>query len=283
MWHFSIPALERPTTLSAFLRQRHFSLTLRRRIKREGAILRNGMPASLGDFLAANDEITITLPTSSLPPIQGKIEIVFEDDFLLAVNKPAGLITHPLSTGPEPSLVNYALFYCQQQSPAASVHPVTRLDRNTSGLLLFAKNPRDHHYLQTHPLYKSYLALVDGLPPVQAGEIFLPIARKPGSIIERVVSAAGQTAHSSFRVLKRCADRSLLRFELHTGRTHQIRVHAAACGFPLTGDDLYGFAKAPPLPGQALHAWELRFCHPHTHEWLRLRCPLSAAWQALLK
>ena len=283
MWHFTIPALEHPTTISVFLRQRHFSLTLRRRIKREGIILRNRGAATLNDFLAAGDELSITLPTAALRPLPGELSIVFEDEFLLAVNKPAGLITHPVSNSAEPSLVNYALHYCQKKSTATNIHPVTRLDRNTSGLLLLAKNPRDHHYLQSHPLYKSYLALVDGVPPAPTGEIFLPIARKPGSIIERMVSSAGQAAHSSYRVLARYALRTLLRFELHTGRTHQIRVHAAACGFPLTGDDLYGYAKAPPLPGQALHAWQLRLQHPHTQEWLELRCPLPNTWGNLFK
>ena len=283
MWQFVIPALDQPTTISTFLSWQQFSLTLRRRIKREGSVVKNGQPASLGDFLAAQDSIVITLPASPLRPLAGALDIVYEDADLLVVNKPAGLITHPLSTGEEPSLVNFALHHCQQQQSFASVHPVTRLDRNTSGLLLLTKNPRDHSYLQCNPLQKSYLALLDGIPPAARGDIFLPIARKPGSIIERTVSAAGQPAHSSYQIMQRYANRALVRFELHTGRTHQIRVHAAACGFPLVGDDLYGFAKAPPLPGQALHAWQLIFYHPHTHERLHLRAPLPSSWHGLLR
>lgn len=283
MWHFTVSAAAPYLTISAFLRQQHFSQTLRRRIQRNGKMTKNGQPASLGDFLTNKDEIIISLPGSALHSVVGVLDIVFEDDFFLAVNKPAGLLTHPLSSGVEASLVNIALHHCRKSNPNSSLHPITRLDRNTSGLLLLAKNPYDHHFVQQHSMQKTYLALLESTPPTPAGDIFLPIARKPGSIIERQISFSGQFAHSSYQIIQKYQCHTLVQFTLHTGRTHQIRVHAAACGFPLVGDDLYGKAKAPPLPGQALHAWRLSFYHPHTDKEINLLAPVPASWHTLFK
>lgn len=283
MWRFTISNSDPYLTISAFLRQQHFSQTLRRRIQKEGKITKNGCLATLGDFVTSQDDLIIHLPGSTLQSVVGDLDIIFEDDFFLAVNKPAGLLTHPLSSASEASLVNIALHHCRKSNPNSSLHPITRLDRNTSGLLLLAKNPYDHHFVQQHAMQKTYLALLESAPPAPSGDIFLPIARKPGSIIERQVSAAGQFAHSSYQIIQKYQRHTLVQFILHTGRTHQIRVHAAACGCPLVGDDLYGKAKAPPLPGQALHAWRLSFCHPHVNEKITLLAPIPDSWLTLFK
>ena len=283
MWRFITPQINPYTTISAFLRGQHFSQTLRRRIRREGQIQKNGCPASFNDFLAAGDELSIALPGSTQASASGTLDIVYEDSFFLAVNKPAGLVTHPLSAAKEVSLLNVALQHCRNADPNTSLHPVMRLDRNTSGLLLFAKNPRDHHLVEQHGIQKTYLALLESPPPSVSGDIYLPIARKPGSIIERQISATGQAAHTSYLIRKTYPRYTLAEFTLHTGRTHQIRVHAAACGFPLVGDDLYGLSKAPPLPGQALHAWQLIFYHPHMRRFIHLRAPVPVSWRALFQ
>lgn len=283
MWRFITPEVNAYTTISTFLKGQCFSQTLRRRIRREGQIQKNGCPAAFNDFLVSGDELIIALPGSTQESVSGSLNVVFEDQFFLVVNKPAGLVTHPLSAAKEISLLNIALQHCRNTDVNASLHPVMRLDRNTSGLLLFAKNPRDHHLVERHGIQKTYLALLESEPPSLTGDIFLPIARKPGSIIERQVSAAGQSAHTSYRIRKRYPRCTLAEFTLHTGRTHQIRVHAAACGFPLVGDDLYGLSKAPPLPGQALHAWQLIFYHPHMRYRVHLHAPVPASWHPLFK
>ena len=281
MWRFITSLVTPYTTIGIFLKQQHFSQTLRRRIRREGRITKNGCSASFNDFLTSGDELTVSLPGSTQQSAVGTLDVIFEDDFFLAVNKPAGLVTHPLSAAKEVSLLNIALQYCRNKDPNSSLHPVMRLDRNTSGLLLFTKNPRDHHLVEQYGIKKTYLALLERRPPSISGDIYLPIARKPGSIIERHVSAVGQAAHTSYHIIKAYPHYTLAEFKLHTGRTHQIRVHAAACGFPLVGADLYGLSKVPSVPGQALHAWQLTFYHPHTCRRICLHAPVPASWRAL--
>ena len=186
--------------------------------------------------------------------------IAFEDDYLLIIDKPAGMLVHPTVNEWGCTLYDYVTDYYQRKGITANIHPVSRLDRHTSGLVIFAKEPIIQHWLSQQQMDKEYLAIVTGELPNDEGIIEAPIARKEGSIIERCVSENGKYAKTSYKLLAKRKDLSLLQVKLFTGRTHQIRVHMAYIGCPLFNDNLYG--TPGPQSRHALHAFKLRFIHP---------------------
>ncbi|MBQ7882949.1 MAG: RluA family pseudouridine synthase [Phascolarctobacterium sp.] len=186
--------------------------------------------------------------------------IAFEDDYLLIIDKPAGMLVHPTVNEWGCTLYDYVTEYYARKGIAANIHPVSRLDRHTSGLVIFAKEPIIQHWLSQQQLDKEYLAIVTGDLPKQEGIIEAPIARKEGSIIERCVSENGKYAKTSYKVLGKRNGLTLVQVKLFTGRTHQIRVHMAHISCPLFNDNLYG--TPGPQSRHALHAFKLRFIHP---------------------
>ena len=186
--------------------------------------------------------------------------IAYEDDYLLIIDKPAGMLVHPTVNEWGCTLYDYVTEYYQRKCITANIHPVSRLDRHTSGLVIFAKEPIIQHWLSQQQMDKEYLAIVTGELPNDEGIIEAPIARKEGSIIERCVSENGKYAKTSYKLLAKRKDLSLLQVKLFTGRTHQIRVHMAYIGCPLFNDNLYG--TPGPQSRHALHAFKLRFIHP---------------------
>ena len=186
--------------------------------------------------------------------------IAYEDDYLLIIDKPAGMLVHPTVNEWGTTLYDYVTEYYQRKDITANIHPVSRLDRHTSGLVIFAKEPIIQHWLSQQQMDKEYLAIVTGELPNDEGIIEAPIARKEGSIIERCVSENGKYAKTSYKLLAKRKDLSLLQVKLFTGRTHQIRVHMAYIGCPLFNDNLYG--TPGPQSRHALHAFKLRFIHP---------------------
>ncbi|MBR2219429.1 MAG: RluA family pseudouridine synthase [Phascolarctobacterium sp.] len=186
--------------------------------------------------------------------------IAYEDDYLLIIDKPAGMLVHPTVNEWGTTLYDYVTEYYQRKGITANIHPVSRLDRHTSGLVIFAKEPIIQHWLSQQQMDKEYLAIVTGELPNDEGIIEAPIARKEGSIIERCVSENGKYAKTSYKLLSKRKDLSLLQVKLFTGRTHQIRVHMAYIGCPLFNDNLYG--TPGPQSRHALHAFKLRFIHP---------------------
>ena len=192
--------------------------------------------------------------------ILDKGTIAYEDDYLLIIDKPAGMLVHPTVNEWGCTLYDYVTEYYQRKGITANIHPVSRLDRHTSGLVIFAKEPIIQHWLSQQQMDKEYLAIVTGELPNDEGIIEAPIARKEGSIIERCVSENGKYAKTSYKLLAKRKDLSLLQVKLFTGRTHQIRVHMAYIGCPLFNDNLYG--TPGPQSRHALHAFKLRFIHP---------------------
>ncbi|MCQ2381200.1 MAG: RluA family pseudouridine synthase [Acidaminococcaceae bacterium] len=185
--------------------------------------------------------------------------IAYEDEYLLVLDKPAGILVHPTVSENGNTLYDWVKEYYQRHGFAEVPHPVSRLDRFTTGLVIFAKEGIVQGWLDKAGVDKEYLAVTDGMPPSISGIIDAPIARKEGSIIERCVDKNGKRSVTEYQVLKQ-GEHPLLLLKLLTGRTHQIRVHLAYVGCPVHGDGLYGNGKGQGR--HLLHAWRLRFKHP---------------------
>ena len=215
---------------------------------------------------------------SGVVPAPGPLDIVYEDGDLLVVNKAPGVLVHPGPGHYSDTLCNYIAWYYKKAGISADVHPVQRLDKGTSGLLVVAKHPHAQERLKgqlhTAEFRRTYLAICLGSPPAEAGEVDAPIGMAEGSILARAVRPDGLPARTRYQVLKRRGDRTLVRLELVTGRTHQVRVHMAYLGCPLAGDFLYG-VEDPDLIGRpALHSWRLEVRQPVTGEQLTFQAAL---------
>lgn len=229
-----------------------------------------------------NDKITIDLnydeDNSNIVSKQMNLDIVYEDEGMLIINKPSGIAIHPSIRHYEDSIASGIKYYFESIGIHKKIRPVNRLDLNTSGLVIFAKNEYIQEYLikqmQTKTFTKEYLAIVTGVLENKKGIIDKPIARKEGSIIERCVSETGQRAITEYEVIREFGNNSLVKCKLLTGRTHQIRVHFAYIGHPLLGDSLYG-EKSDLIEGQALHCYKLKFLHPVTSKEMVIKCELS--------
>lgn len=277
MPEYNVPSSNPVLPVSKFLRnQAGISLTLWRKIKNYGSITINSRVAAVGDLVYPGDIIAISWPNhSTMIPENLPLSIYYEDDWLLVVDKPAGMLVHPTAGQHSGTLGNAVLHYYSTQNCTYDFHPVSRLDRNTSGLVLIAKRPDIQHILNQNPqqISKQYLAIASAIPECEQGIIDIPIGRKPGSIIEREVRQDGQQAITHYRILSTFSNVCLLEITLKTGRTHQIRVHLSYIGCPLLGDDLYG-GPINLLHRQALHASKLCLQHPVTKDILTIVSPL---------
>ena len=215
---------------------------------------------------------------SGVVPAPGPLDIVYEDGDLLVVNKAPGVLVHPGTGHFSDTIGNFLMEYYKNQGIEADFHPVHRLDKGTSGLLVVAKHPHAQERLKgqlhTAEFRRTYLAICLGSPPAEAGEVDAPIGMAEGSILARAVRPDGLPARTRYQVLKRQGNRTLVRLELVTGRTHQVRVHMAYLGCPLAGDFLYG-VEDPDLIGRpALHSWRLEVRQPVTGERLTFQAAL---------
>jgi 23S rRNA pseudouridine1911/1915/1917 synthase len=210
-----------------------------------------------------------------------QVAIIYEDEQILVVSKPAGMLVHPTVKMETDTLYDFVKKYYQDVHLNFGVHPVSRLDRFTSGLVLFTKEPHLQGILsKPGNLQKEYLAIVTGTLPAAHGLIDAPIARKEGSIIERCLSDSGQPAQTEYWQVAKNEGLTLVRVKLYTGRTHQIRVHFASLGCPLQGDNLYG--TPGPQGRHALHAFKLAFKNPVTEKELVLTADLPADLQKVI-
>ena len=206
---------------------------------------------------------------NSLPQALTASMIAYEDDFLLIIDKPAGMLVHPTVSQWDGTLYDLVKDYYAAKGIKADIHPVSRLDKNTSGLVIFAKEPIIQFWLSQQEIVKEYLAIAQGHITEPNGIITAPIARKEGSIIERCVDyERGKEAKTAYAVLGYYGGNTLIKLQLFTGRTHQIRVHMAHLGHPLVDDNLYG--TPGPQSRHALHAYRLAFKHPVGDFWLEI-------------
>jgi len=252
---------------------------------RDGFITRNGAAARPRDLVHPGDEITVSEPPAQRldnRPEAIPLDILFEDDDLIVINKPPGLVVHPGAGHREHTLVNALLHHCAAQSGIGGKERpgiVHRLDKDTSGCLVVAKNDAAHQGLgaqfAARDVEKIYLALVSGKLRQPAGTIEGKIGRHP---VHRkrmaVASVRGRAAKTEYRVVRASENASLVQCRLHSGRTHQIRVHFHHVGHPVLGDKVYAPKLAKNFPRQMLHAWKLGFRHPRTGEWHRFEAPL---------
>ena len=279
-------------TVQQFLREKHaFSRRLLRSVKDEGGSIDvNGEVHDLRYILREGDVVNVSFPPEKVAPhLQADtvpLTIVYEDEDLLIVDKQAGLATIPSRNHPVYTLANGLLAYYQKHDIHSTIHVVTRLDKDTSGLVLIAKHRYCHALFarmqQSHEIRRKYIAIVKGEPIEKIATIDAPIGRKEGSIIERAVSSDGQKAVTHYRILNTTPDgnHTFVEIELQTGRTHQIRVHMDYIGHPLIGDDLYS-EKDDRIGRQALHCHELTFKHPLAQKELSLKAPIPADMKAL--
>lgn len=262
-------------SINQILKQKFkISARLQHKLITSKQIFLNGNQADSRIAPQINDVITVNLDfneeSENIIPTPIPLNIIYEDEALLILDKPAGIAVHPSISHYTDSLANGVKYYFDTIGLKRKIRPVNRLDLNTSGLIVFAKNEYVQECLiqqmQTNEFKKEYLAIVHGIFENVQGTINLPIARKENSIIERCISENGQEAITHYEVLKTSNDLSLVHCILQTGRTHQIRVHMSAIGHSLVGDTLYGSDFSDSITRQSLHSYKISFIHPISHQ-----------------
>ena len=300
-------------SMNHIIKQQHISQRMRRHLRNEGIITVNNEPATWNTLVHGGDHLVMKLTPEqefSLSPMD--LDIVYEDEHILVINKAAGVLMHPTSTVRDHTLANGVLYYYQETHQHYDFHPVHRLDKDTSGIVIIAKTSVVQHAFDkkhTH-FHKCYDAIVEGKLPAVPLTINWPIGRKPGSIIERYCTNEGKPARTDITVISHntrpIVDKSPIidsntiigsnnmtdgncemhfthvQCLLHTGRTHQIRVHVSQLGYPLVGDDLYG-GHLDYIQRQALHAARVSFHHPMTNEWLELSADMPQDMKNLIQ
>ena len=261
----------------------HFLLSDRliTKLKKYKKIYLNGKETYTKQKVTSGDVVSFVLDfdedNSNIVPSNIPLDIIYEDEYLLILNKPAEIAIHPSILHYDNSLSNGVKFYFDKIKLNKKIRIVNRLDRNTSGIVIFAKNEYIQECLikqmKTKELKKEYLAIVCGILENSSGTLNFPIARKEGSIIERCVNPNGNPAITHYDVLKTFNNLSLVHIVLETGRTHQIRVHFSYINHPVLGDTLYG-NPSDLIARQALHSYKISFIHPITKENITITAPL---------
>ncbi len=270
--------------LSSFLKgELKMSTGLINKLKWGDSIRVGGVPQHTDFAVQPGDVITVTYdaPAVQYPAQEGALTILYEDEHILAVDKPAGMLIHPSRSRLDGTLANFVADYYEKTGQKCAFHPVTRLDRDTYGIVLLAKNAHVHALLQNSPLQKTYRTLVFHGPAGDSGIIDAPIARRPLPSLLRFVSPEGKPSLTEYRVLRRMEGCAELALHPITGRTHQLRVHCSYMGFPILGDPQYGspesqaISREMNLTHQLLLAYSLEFPHPMTGENLFLTTKMN--------
>lgn len=275
-------------------RVQDLSREVAKRLIKSGQVTVNDRPSRPSYRVQVDDEIVVRLPVELPEPILPEaipLDVIYEDDAFLVVNKPAGMVVHPALGHPSGTLVNALLAHCPQVAQAGGPDRagiVHRLDKDTSGLILVAKDEATRAALQRQfkrrQVAKTYLALVEDQVQPREGIIDAPIGRDKRQRKRMAVVRSGRPAQTMYRVVEYLADHTLLEVRPHTGRTHQVRVHLAWMGYPVVGDTTYGYRRQRLLQDRHfLHAARLRFSHPGTGEEVTFEAPLPPQLAAVLE
>ncbi|MEO0409162.1 MAG: RluA family pseudouridine synthase [Cyanobacteria bacterium P01_A01_bin.135] len=296
-YHLEVDATGEGDRLDRWLaRQVSLSRSRLQSLIEEGQVTLNGQPATKRQTLQPGDRILVEVPPAqplALEPEAIPLDILYEDDALIIINKPAGMVVHPAPGHPSGTLVNALLAHCPDLQGIGGVERpgiVHRLDKDTTGAIVVAKTePAMHHLqgqIQAKTARREYLAVVHGAPSDTEGSVCAPIGRHPGDRQRMAVVPLekGRYALTHWQVKERLGPYSLMQFRLDTGRTHQIRVHSAHIGHPVVGDPVYSSGRLPGvnLPGQALHAYRLSLIHPLTGVAVEATAPLPQTLTKLL-
>lgn len=270
--------------LSSFLLgEMKLSYALMNKLKWGDSLQVNGLPRRTNYAVKPGDTICVIMdePAPDYPAEQGELEILYEDAYILAVDKPAGMLIHPSRSRNTGTLANLVAGYYQQTGQNSAFHPLTRLDRDTFGVVLLGKNAYIHTLLQQAQVQKTYFALTWGVPPVTEGVIDAPIARRPLPSLLREIREDGKPSITEYRVLEQRGNLCKLALRPVTGRTHQLRLHCAHMGFPILGDPQYGTEESLQVSRnlgfsyQQLCAGVLELSHPITGEAITIRSRLD--------
>ncbi|WP_031515037.1 RluA family pseudouridine synthase [Desulfofalx alkaliphila] len=288
---YIITGREAGRTVENFLyKDMGFSRTMIRKLKRTAGVRVNGKPVFFSDRLKAGDILYVPLDLdddceAGFEPQDIHIDIIHEDPHILVVNKPANMLVHPVAHEQHNTLANAVLFHYSKQNLKVAFRPVSRLDRDTSGLLVVAKNAHVGYQLakqlKTGEFKRYYLGVVHGLVQQPQAVIALPIGRCKDGRVRHEINFKGRHSITHYWVVNHLGSNTVVKLRLETGRTHQIRVHMGAIGYPLVGDTLYG-GSCCGINRQALHCQRLIFKHPITGELLTLDAPLPKDMQKLI-
>ena len=275
--------VRQPETVGAFLKNKlNISERLLRKLKLNKRILRNGKVCRADELLDLGDKIQVNVSfeevNDDILAEEQPLDILYEDSCLLILNKPGNIVVHPTCLHLNGTLANGIKWYLEEKNEKILTRFVNRLDRETSGVIVIAKNEYTQDILtkqmQRKVFEKEYIAVVNGVIKEDFGKIDLPIKRAPDSIMLRMTAEDGEKAITHFKVIQRFSEHTFIRLRLETGRTHQIRVHCKAIGHPIVGDGLYCEIKTDLIGRQALHAEKIRFIHPVTNEKIEIEAEL---------
>ena len=271
------------------------SRTMIKKLIESNNVLVNDKSEKVSYKVQANDNISIDIPEAKETKLKAQeipLDIIYEDSDIIVINKPKGMVVHPANGNPDGTLVNAILSICKNSLSGigGELRPgiVHRLDKDTSGLIIVAKNDKAHinmsEQIKERNVKKTYIALVRGNVPEEEATINMPIGRSTKDRKKMAVTKNGKQAITHFKVLKRYSKYTLLEIKIETGRTHQIRVHMAEIGYPVVGDAVYSNGKNEfGIEGQMLHAYKLEFMHPITNKHMELTAPLPQYFEEILK
>ena len=260
----------------------------------QGNVKVNGKNVKTSYKLNENDKVEVEIPEVKEVSIEAQdipVEVLYEDNDIIVVNKPKGLVVHPANGNPDGTLVNALMKICKGtlSGIGGEIRPgiVHRLDKDTSGVLIVAKNDKAHlalcEQIKNREVKKTYLALTRGIIKENEATINMPIGRSTTDRKKMAVVKTGKEAITHFRVLERFKENTLLEINLETGRTHQIRVHLSQIGYPIVGDMVYSNGKNKfGVQGQMLHAWKIKFTHPITGKEMEIEAPLPQYFEKIL-
>ena len=296
MIHIKVEKLEAGKRIDTYITSKsEYSRAMIQKMMDNGNILVNGKKVKVSYKVQADDEITIKEQAAKEISLEAQdipIEVLYEDNDIIVVNKPKGMVVHPANGNPDGTLVNAIMSICKDSLSGigGEIRPgiVHRLDKDTSGALIVAKNDKSHikmsEQIKNHEVEKTYIALVKGFVKENEATIDMPIGRSLKDRKKMAVRKEGKNAVTHFKVIERFPNYTLLEVKIETGRTHQIRVHLSEIGYPIVGDEIYSNGKNEwNIHGQCLHAKSLKFKHPITEKEMCIEAPIPEYFQNIIK